>query len=529
MTALANILAGFSTAGVALSPDAAPATPGAPDGVFAGLLASTLGSEPGSDPLLASAISPFGPTPPQAPQITAAGPALPAPFELGDASIRIQPANATDLPAAQGKTPPTPLLPGSATPTSGTGDPLLASSPLQQFPTTALGEQPVAAPSGKPGLSGPAAPLQPATPLTPVAGQHPAAPQAAISDLPAVDGLASGDVARLKGAETAAQTALPPAATKSGDASQAPGAATPANTATPQRTLTLPVPGASNPAIPDTAGTATLNAQAHLQAVAEATPTGRAGTHLSASPVPPAPVQPATDAPRTAPPAASVTHGSETGPVAKPDPLTTAATPPAPPSLSGPKPSAGFAPTFFGLQESAGDEQAPTVPETGALQSLGGRSSSPLQSSLSAPTQAPQVPVNALAVHIAAQAQNGVKRFEIRLDPPELGRVDVRLDVGRDGHVSTHLIVERAETLDLLQRDARALEKALNDAGLKTSDDGMTFSLKEDGLGKDQADNDDAESGLDPNGDDISDDDNPDGDGRITRSYIATDGLDIRI
>ena len=520
MTALANILAGFSTAGVALSPDAAPATPGAPDGAFAGLLASTLGSEPGSVPLPDSAIASIGLTSPLRPEITAAGPALTAPFQLGDASIRLQSSSAPDQRSLQGNTPlATTGLPGAAIPASGLGDPLLVSNPIQPNLAPVSGE-PIA---GNPGLSGPV------TPQTADTGQQSRVPQTPNPVLPTADALTSGEAARLKGAEAAAQAAAPPTTAKAGDASQVPGAATPANTTTQNRTPTLPVPGASNPAIPDTAGTATLNAQAHLQAVAEATPTGRAGTHLSASPVPPVPVQPATDAPRTTHPAASVTHGSETGPVAKPDPLTTAATPPAPPSLSGPKPSAGFAPTLFGLQESIGDEQAPTVPETGALQSLGSRTSSPLQSSLSAPTQAPQVPVNALAVHIAAQAQNGVKRFEIRLDPPELGRVDVRLDVGRDGQVSTHLIVERAETLDLLQRDAKALEKALNDAGLKTSDDGMTFSLKDEGLGKDQADNDESESGLDPNGDDINEDDNPDGDGRITRSYIATDGLDIRI
>ena len=46
------------------------------------------------------------------------------------------------------------------------------------------------------------------------------------------------------------------------------------------------------------------------------------------------------------------------------------------------------------------------------------------------------------------------KHFEIRLDPPELGRIDVKLDVDRDGNVSTRLVVDRADTLDLLKRDA---------------------------------------------------------------------------
>ncbi|MCZ7643503.1 MAG: flagellar hook-length control protein FliK [Pseudorhodoplanes sp.] len=92
---------------------------------------------------------------------------------------------------------------------------------------------------------------------------------------------------------------------------------------------------------------------------------------------------------------------------------------------------------------------------------------------------APVVPLAGLAVEIAAQARAGKNRFEIRLDPPELGRIDVRLDVDREGNVTSRLVVERAETLDLLRRDAHALERALNQAGLKTSDNALQFSLRD--------------------------------------------------
>ncbi len=84
-----------------------------------------------------------------------------------------------------------------------------------------------------------------------------------------------------------------------------------------------------------------------------------------------------------------------------------------------------------------------------------------------------------LAVEIAARAQAGHNRFEIRLDPPELGRIDVRLDVDRSGHVTSRLVVDRAETLDLLRRDAPELERALQQAGLKTSDNGLQFTLRD--------------------------------------------------
>ena len=89
------------------------------------------------------------------------------------------------------------------------------------------------------------------------------------------------------------------------------------------------------------------------------------------------------------------------------------------------------------------------------------------------------VPLEGLAVEIAARAQAGRNRFEIRLDPPELGRIEVRLDIDRSGQVTSRLVVERAETLDVLRRDAHQLERALQDAGLKTSDNGLQFSLRD--------------------------------------------------
>jgi flagellar hook-length control protein FliK len=89
------------------------------------------------------------------------------------------------------------------------------------------------------------------------------------------------------------------------------------------------------------------------------------------------------------------------------------------------------------------------------------------------------VPVAGIAVEIAAQAKAGGRRFEIRLDPPELGRIDVRLEVDKNGQVTSHLRVDRVETLDMLRRDSANLERALQDAGLKTSDNTLNFSLRD--------------------------------------------------
>jgi chemotaxis protein MotD len=86
---------------------------------------------------------------------------------------------------------------------------------------------------------------------------------------------------------------------------------------------------------------------------------------------------------------------------------------------------------------------------------------------------------NALAVEIISRLRDGLRRFDIRLDPPELGRVDVRLEVDKNGHATTRLTVDKPETLDLLLRDARGLERALQQAGLKTDQGGLEFSLRQ--------------------------------------------------
>jgi flagellar hook-length control protein FliK len=99
----------------------------------------------------------------------------------------------------------------------------------------------------------------------------------------------------------------------------------------------------------------------------------------------------------------------------------------------------------------------------------------------------PRINVPYIAVEIARSIQNGISRFEIRLNPPELGRVDVRLEMDQSGNVIARLAVEKSETLDLLQRDQRALEKALADAGIDTDKTDLEFSLREESDGNDHS------------------------------------------
>jgi flagellar hook-length control protein FliK len=83
-----------------------------------------------------------------------------------------------------------------------------------------------------------------------------------------------------------------------------------------------------------------------------------------------------------------------------------------------------------------------------------------------------------LPIEVGMQALRGVTKFQIRLDPAELGRVDVKLEFREDGEVKANLVVDRVETLAMLKRDAHTLQQAFEQAGLRQSPDGLSFSLR---------------------------------------------------
>ncbi len=91
----------------------------------------------------------------------------------------------------------------------------------------------------------------------------------------------------------------------------------------------------------------------------------------------------------------------------------------------------------------------------------------------------PPTPIHVVPIEIGLRAMSGSRQFDIRLDPEELGRVDVNLSISDKGEVSAKLVVDRVETLHLLQRDARTLERAFEQAGLKPSDGGVDITLRD--------------------------------------------------
>jgi flagellar hook-length control protein FliK len=142
--------------------------------------------------------------------------------------------------------------------------------------------------------------------------------------------------------------------------------------------------------------------------------------------------------------------------------------------------------------------QAQPAPAPGAATSIiaaapAHQATTATMTAASAPTPMPQhldvgqqafVPnMAALGVAIATRSLSGSRQFDIRLDPPELGRVDVRLSIDATGKASAHLSADQQQTLDLLQKDSSGLTRALRDAGLDVAQNGLNFSLRQQGGG----------------------------------------------
>ncbi len=85
---------------------------------------------------------------------------------------------------------------------------------------------------------------------------------------------------------------------------------------------------------------------------------------------------------------------------------------------------------------------------------------------------------------VSATIQKAVRAGEdttikLRLDPPELGRVEVKMSIDKDNTTRIVLTAEKPETFLMLQRDADTLQRAMADAGLDTNGD-LSFELASD-------------------------------------------------
>ena len=87
-----------------------------------------------------------------------------------------------------------------------------------------------------------------------------------------------------------------------------------------------------------------------------------------------------------------------------------------------------------------------------------------------------------VAATIQKAAHDGQnKSLVLQLDPPELGKLRINMEFGKEKTVKVQVLTEKAETFLMLQRDASTLERILQDAGLN-AENGLNFELADDGF-----------------------------------------------
>jgi flagellar hook-length control protein FliK len=258
-----------------------------------------------------------------------------------------------------------------------------------------------------------------------------------------------------------------------------------------------PLPGSPRTAIPNSGnGAATtappqpvpageLRSPPEAELVPPPAPPRPAASHSRASAPSPAGLDPSPAVPRAAAPGASLPVGGRPAGEAR-VPTSSSGVPGAPPEPD--VEAAGALPrsTLSAGAAGAGTEARPLASPPGALVASSEPGLDPLAAS---PRPAPTAVANGLAaearppalqiaLQIAHAAPHRIEQMRVQLHPAALGQVEIQLEFGEQGRLKALIAVERPETLEALQRDAQALERSLQDAGLRTDPGTLNFSLR---------------------------------------------------
>ena len=101
--------------------------------------------------------------------------------------------------------------------------------------------------------------------------------------------------------------------------------------------------------------------------------------------------------------------------------------------------------------------------------------------------------VEQIKVNITKSAVKGVDTIDIQLKPEDLGKIQIKMHISKDGRLQAEIISGRQETLDMLQKEISGLAKAFEDAGYETDGKSFSFSFQDDNQAGRQSEDD---SGL---------------------------------
>ncbi|GEM_PF-4668330 len=140
-----------------------------------------------------------------------------------------------------------------------------------------------------------------------------------------------------------------------------------------------------------------------------------------------------------------------------------------------------------------------------------------------------------ISVHIRQAIKDGKDNISVRMDPAELGIVEIKLEVRRDGKTQIMVSADNRDTLTALQSDSKGLERVINNAGIKTDGSSLQFNLR--GENGDAAGNSQQQAGERQGEQNrqpyvpIIDEKNSKIDEVVERNYafVVNNGLDIRV
>ena len=115
-------------------------------------------------------------------------------------------------------------------------------------------------------------------------------------------------------------------------------------------------------------------------------------------------------------------------------------------------------------------------------------SSRPVEGAAIAPVTVVTTPpglAHDIGLAIARQVSADGNQLHIRLEPAELGRIDVRMSFDGQGNLRAVVGADSPVALDLLRRDSADLNRAIADAGIQSDSQSFRFESRSDGRGSD--------------------------------------------
>lgn len=83
-------------------------------------------------------------------------------------------------------------------------------------------------------------------------------------------------------------------------------------------------------------------------------------------------------------------------------------------------------------------------------------------------------------VNITKSAVRGVDKIDITLKPQDLGHIEIKMHLAKDGKLQAEIVASRPETMEMLQKEAQNLQRSFEEAGFQTDENSLNFSCRED-------------------------------------------------